>query len=83
MGAVFPATMVLPSVAMPWLYRPPPSKPELPLIVQSVSVAMPWLNRPPPKPLLAELPLTVQLVSVAVPPCCTCRRRSRCWRSCR
>src|SRR5215471_19318705 len=69
---VWPATIVLVSVAVPEVNSPPPYVAELPLTVQLVSVVVPpvLLNRPPPwVPELppgneAELPLTVQLVSV-------------------
>ena len=63
--------MVVPPVARPLTYRPPPLLlAELPLTVQLVSVSVPpKVGRPPPppKPPVAELPLTVQSVSVAVP----------------
>src|SRR5262245_55685833 len=60
---VFPATIVLVSVAVPpLLNRPPPPRlvlVVLPLTVQLVSVAVPpRLNRPPPPSKLAVLPLT-------------------------
>ncbi len=68
--AVLPATIVLPSVAVPVLTRPPPVLAELALTVQLMSVTVPALVRPPPL-LLAELPLMVQLVSVSVPKSCS------------
>ena len=70
-GLVLPATIVSIRVAVPSLYRPPPSwAAEFPLMVQAVRVrdAMPSFIRPPPRT-AAEFPLMVQSVRVrfAVP----------------
>ena len=65
---LLPATIVLVSVAVPKLYRPPPlTLAELPLTVQLVSVAVPPC-RPGRRRWPAELPLTVQSVSVMAVP---------------